>query len=208
MTSQKRDELLTQLERDRLVSRNRKTIAANDARVQRKLSAWLRNVPDVLSVLKHLPEDQKRAVLCDADIFAILELAERMLAIKEFRSIYGDFRAPANWGATDTCGDSRPYRCDPKSLQPAKDIDISRSLALAAHIEKLQGFLGANNPITQYALTEQLVADPRFDTHITEGDRAGLARVRQAIERCPAGYTTSPKKIDLNQMVNIEQPPK
>jgi hypothetical protein len=210
MPSQKRDELLTQLERDRLVSRNKKTVASNDARVQRKLSAWLKNVPDVRLILKNLPEDQKRATVNDTDIFALLDVVERLLAVKEFHSIYGEFRDPTNWGITEVCGDSRRYRCDPRSLSPAADIDILRSLFLSDHLEKLDGFMGSNNPVTQYALIEQLAADSRYSEHVTPEDRAGMDRIRRALKNVP-NYTAqqlSPKKIDLNYMVDFEQPQK
>jgi hypothetical protein len=215
MPGQNRDELLTKTERDRLINRenmeDKKTRAANDVRVKKKLEAWLKNVPDVLSILKYLPEDQKRTVINDMDIFALLEVTENMLSIKEFHSIYGDFPDQANWGITDTCGDSRHYRVDPKSLKKTSDLDILRSLFLSDHLEKLHGFLGCNNPVEQFALTKQLEAKPGFQEYVTEGVRAGLDRVQQALKNIPdylAQQRPNPKKIDLNYMVDIEQPKK
>ena len=65
MPGQDRDELLTEKERDRLINRqsmeDKKLRSANDARVKKKLIAWLKNVPDVLLILKELPDEQKRA---------------------------------------------------------------------------------------------------------------------------------------------------
>jgi hypothetical protein len=49
MRSQKREELLTKIEKDRLNERSvtdkKKARAANDMRVRKKLSAWLKNIP-------------------------------------------------------------------------------------------------------------------------------------------------------------------
>lgn len=214
MPGQNRDELLTKMERDRLINRenmkDKKTRAANDVRAKKKLEAWLKNVPDVVLILKYLPEDQKRAMVNDADIFALLEVAERMLSIKEFHSIYGNFRDPTNWEITETCGDSRHYRVDPRTLKKASDLDILRSVFLSEHLENLEGFLGCSNPIGQYALTEQIAADPRFSDYITDGDRAGLGRVRQAQKNTPdyLEQQPNPKKIDLNCVVDFDQPPK
>jgi hypothetical protein len=208
MPGQNRDELLTKTERDRLIDRqnmeDKKTRAANDVRVKRKLSAWLKNVPDVLLILKHLPEDQKRAVVNDEDIFVLLEVVERLLGIKEFHSIYGKFRDPANWGVTDICGDTKRYRVDSRVLPKASDLDILRSLSLKDHLDKLDCFLGSDNPVGQFALTEQLDADPKFRHLIKDEDRAALDRVRQAQKNNPDYLaTTELKKIDLNYMVEL-----
>jgi hypothetical protein len=70
MPGQNRDELLTKMERDRLINRenmkDKKTRAANDVRAKKKLEAWLKNVPDVVLILKYLPEDQKWQSVCSA----------------------------------------------------------------------------------------------------------------------------------------------
>ncbi|NPV62822.1 MAG: hypothetical protein HPY61_09375 [Methanotrichaceae archaeon] len=206
MPGQTRDELLTETERERLNNRrgmnDKKMRAANDARVRKKLTAWLKNIPDVLLILDKLPDDQKRDVISDMNIFALLEVVERMLYIKEFHSIYGEFRDPNHWGVTETCGDSRSYRVDTRSLQSASDLDIARSEFLSEHVENIEGFLGSNNPVRQYSLTKQLADNPQFCDHLTDGDRAGLERVEEALDKSlyPKIRPDS-KKIDLSYCV-------
>jgi hypothetical protein len=129
-----------------------------------------------------------------------------MLGVKEFHSISGEFRDPVNWGISPTCGDSRAYMCDPRSLDKASDLDIRRSVLLNDHIVAIEGFLGSNNPVTVYGITEQLISDPRFKEHILPGDIAGMERIRQAFKNEPIQPRL--EKMDLNRMVDFEQPPK
>lgn len=208
MPGQDRDELLTEKERDRLINRqsmeDKKLRSANDARVKKKLIAWLKNVPDVLLILKELPDEQKRAVVKDIDIYSLLEVAERMLAISEFYSIYGDFEDPDNWGLSPTCGDSKGWRADPRSLKKASDLDILRSVMLNDHLIALRGFLGSNNPVAHYASTVQFAGLPQFKEYVTEGHKAGMERIRQALKDAP--IQPRMERIDVDSMAVINWP--
>lgn len=212
MPGQDRDKLLTDRERERLINRqsmeDKKLRSANDARVKKKLIAWLKNVPDVLLILNELPDDQKRTVINDADIYALLDVAEHMLRIKEFYSIYGDFKDPTNWGISPTIGDSRGWRADPKSLQKASDLDISRSLLLNDHIIAIRGFFGSNNPVTQYASTVQFAENPNFKEFVTPGHIAGMERIEQALKNSPTPVPPRLERIDLDQMAVFDWPKK
>lgn len=91
MPSLKRDRLLSDLERERLEKRDeldQHTRATNDVRVKKKLDAWLKGIDDVLYIVGHLPEDQLRKVFTDDHAFALLDLAERIMAIKRFTFIW------------------------------------------------------------------------------------------------------------------------
>ena len=130
MRSQKREELLTETEKERLNTRNamsdKKTRSANDARVRKKLLAWLKNIPDVLLILNKLPEDQIRDVFPDNDIFKLFKLTEKAIHIKDFTQIDGRIMDERWIG----------YNGE------VTDLDIWRSGNLQHHIRNLIEFNG------------------------------------------------------------------
>jgi|WetSurMetagenome_2_1015567.scaffolds.fasta_scaffold245908_2 hypothetical protein len=139
MAGQKRKELLTKTEKERLITRrdmkDSKKRIANDARVKKKLSAWLKNVPDILLILKELPDEQKRPVVEDVDIFGLLGLTIDMMKTRNFRRLHGDPENPASWETI--APDIWEHPVPGPGLVQASDIDIARSAELAPLIRSL-----------------------------------------------------------------------
>jgi hypothetical protein len=202
--------MLSQTERERLINRNEDDMdaqvrASNDLRIKKKLSLWLEeDLEDIRLCLRYMPNDRLKKMIKEEHIFALLGLVEELLAIKEFHSIYGDFRDPANWGITDACGESRGWRSDYKSLKKASDLDIWRSVLLNDHISALRGFLGSNNPVQKFASTVQFSSDDRFKEYIQPGDVAGMERIRQALKDAPIQPRLD--KIDVDSMAVVTCP--
>ena len=160
--------MLSELERDRLVNRRTQTPrdrATNDMRVRKKLSAWLKNVPDVLLILEKLPDDQIRDVLTDNDIFQLFRVNERLVDIKGFTPIIGRLTDEKWIGHFGEVG----------------DLDIWRAFQLHQHITRLGLFSGNGGPMIDMEIFEQKEKHPDLYT-ITEEERRGAARVRRAIE--------------------------
>jgi hypothetical protein len=169
MPGQKRDELLTEKERLRLINRqdadDKKIRAANDIRAKKKLSSWLKNIPDVLLILDKLPEDYIREVLVDNDIFKLFKLTEKVIHIKDFTPIDGRLVDESWIGHNGEVG----------------DLDIWRASKLQSHIKKLIEFNGHRNPLIDMEIFEQ--KEKHSDLYnLTEEERRGAARVRRAIE--------------------------
>lgn len=205
--------MLSSTERDRLAKRNDDDMdvqvrASNDLRIKKKMATWLEeDLDDMLLCLRKMPNDRLKKMVKDEHIFALLGLVEELLKIKEFHSIYGEFRDPSNWGITDTCGDSRGWRCDPRSLnKKPSDLDIWRSVVLNEHKEAIEGFLGSNNPVRMFASTVQFASDPRFKEHIQPGDIAGMERIKEALKNAPIQPRT--EKIDVDSMAVFDWPKK
>jgi len=84
MSNLERERLLSDLEFKRLMNRSLEPSirAANDARVRRKLSAWLKNINDVFIILQKLPEDQLREVIEDEDLDKLYSIIGEAMRIK------------------------------------------------------------------------------------------------------------------------------
>lgn len=102
----KRDRLLTEKERERLVDREDKsTLAINDSRIRKKLSNWLKTLDEVSLILNNLPEEQSGRVVSNEDAFELLCLAARAMKIKEFYPVDGIVSDPYTWDINlDRCG--------------------------------------------------------------------------------------------------------
>jgi len=94
----KRDKLLSEKERERLMDRKDKSnVAVNDARVRKKLSNWLKTLDEVFLIFNHLPEEQSRSVVTKENAFGLLCLAARAMKIKDFHPVDGNVNDPYNW---------------------------------------------------------------------------------------------------------------
>jgi hypothetical protein len=174
MPGQKREELLTKMERDRLNKRiemiDKKARAANDIRVKKKLSAWLKNIPDILSILDKLPADQIREVLSDNDIYGLFKSTERSMNALSFSPVDGRL-----W-------DERWLSSQPGG---ATDLDISRSYYTYEHVKGMYAFIGSRNPVIDFDNLERLERDPEFRDKVTKEERRGIERIRRAIVTKP-----------------------
>ena len=112
----KRDRLLSEKERERLVDRKDKsTLAINDARIRKKLSNWLKTLDEVSMIFNHLPEEQSSSVVTNENAFELLCLAARAMKIKNFYPIDGNVNDPYTW---DTDFD----RCKPLNLEKCNAV--------------------------------------------------------------------------------------
>ena len=86
MSNLERDRLLSDLEFKRLMDRSKEPNirATNDARVRRKLSAWLKNINDVFIILQKLPEDQLKDVLHEEDIDKFYSIIGEAMRIRNY----------------------------------------------------------------------------------------------------------------------------
>lgn len=86
MSNLERERLLSDLEFKRLMNRppEPNIRAANDARVRRKLSAWLKNINDVFIILQKLPEDQLKEVIGNEDLEKLYSIIGMGMRIKGY----------------------------------------------------------------------------------------------------------------------------
>jgi len=86
MSNLERERLLSDLEFKRLMNRplEPNIRAANDARVRRKLSAWLKNINDVFIILQKLPEDQLKEVIGNEDLDKLYSIIGMGMKIKGY----------------------------------------------------------------------------------------------------------------------------
>jgi hypothetical protein len=86
MSNLERERLLSDLEFKRLMNRSLEPNirAANDARVRRKLSAWLKNINDVFVILQKLPEDQLKEVISNEDLDKLYSIIGMEMKIKNY----------------------------------------------------------------------------------------------------------------------------
>jgi hypothetical protein len=135
-------------------------------RVRKKLSAWLKDISDVLLIVDKLPEDQVREVVSDNDIFNLFKLTETSMGISIFSPVEGRIW-DERWISTRPGG--------------ATDLDISRSFNTYNHVKRMYNFLGLKNPIIDFDNLERLERDPDFRDRLTEEERRGIDRIRQVI---------------------------
>jgi hypothetical protein len=173
MASQKREELLSNKEKERLRARDSldpRTRAANDSRAKRKLEAWFKNIIDVEEILEHLPDDQIRDVIDDRDIYSLLYTAETLLKIQKFHPVGGAVGNPDRWSVI----------IDKDAIMPAEDTDILRSKLLGELLDHLDRFVLVNeNPVCRLSKLEKLERMGLGD-RIKADEMTGLRKLKQA----------------------------
>ena len=187
MVSQKREELLSGKEKDRLKARaslDPRTRAANDIRVKRKLAAWINGVDDVLLILEHLPNDTIRKVAND-DV-AVMRLATasvEMMRLMGYRPIVGDLGRPENWLAIY----KRESGVEGDIKVPVTDVDIVRSANLTHFSLMLETMLGSeNNPVSAavgYDISKNnpaIIGFLKEHPDIADGYQKALDRIEEA----------------------------
>ena len=170
MPSQSRKELLTDMERERLTTPrdeiDNKTRGMNDARVKRKLAAWLQNFDDVKLILDNLPEDHLNAVLSDEDVYKLFKLTEKLISIRGFSPIEGRIHEERWIG----------FRGE------VTDLDIWRSYNVYQHLMRVFDYFGHRNPFwDNYHLLEGMVKDEEFKDRVSPEERKGMERIQKAI---------------------------
>ena len=175
MVSQKREELLSEKERERLKTRDsldQRTRAANDSRAKRKLAAWLKNIIDVEYILDHLPDDQVRDIIDDNNIYSLLYTTERLMQIQKFHPIAGASENPDKWSVV----------LDENIILPAEDADIWRSKQLGILLNRLDRFIVTNeNPVCRLLKLENLARMGLTD-RIRDDEMTGLRKLKQVSE--------------------------
>ena len=182
MPSVKRDRLLSDLERKRLVDRksqDKHTRTTNDIRVKKKLAAWLSAMNDVSLIIRKLPEDQVRDVIHDWGIYFLLHIVENMMAINNFYPIEGDAERPDEWQAV-TEFDKINKR--PIHTRAAEDLDIVRSSMLTWHVNIQGTYLGFHNPVVKVVDLAKLYENPELCDKLTDGEKRAVKRHNKAVE--------------------------
>ena len=199
MVSQKRSQLLSEKEREKLTNRanlDKRTNSTNAIRVKRKLSAWLDNISDVVLILQTLPDDQLKDEVHDWYLYFLLNIVENLMEIEKFYPIEGDIEEPDEWKAVIKC----EKKTEKKTVRPAEDLDIARASMLTYHIGILGHYLGMKNPIPKVDALVNACKNPNLPdlgNKLTPNERRAMERYVQAITKF------------LNDTVRIEEmPPK
>ncbi len=175
MPSLKRNKLLSDLERERLMTRgnteDKRTRATNDMRVKKKLVSWLSSMGDVLDILRYLPADQVKDAAIDEDVYILFNIIRDLMIKLEFHSIEGEVGNPDDWKVV----------IDKNTKIPPKNNDLVRSSLLGWYIQNLEVIYGPKNPVGEVELVEKLDNSPRFHDRVTEGERKAIAIMNQAI---------------------------
>jgi hypothetical protein len=186
----KRDKLLSEKERERLLDRNDKSMAAiNDVRVRKKLSNWLKTLDEISLIFNHLPEEQSRNVVTYENILEILCLAARAMKIGEFYPICGDVDDPSTWEADfDRCKPINFEKCNAE-LYRAKfgNFIVPSRGGLGKFDKQIIAILQTGVEMDINGLLKGLRIDP--------SDSEAVATVRRQIEiLCAVGFAENTAK--------------
>jgi hypothetical protein len=171
--------MLTDTEKKRLINREKETDAAvthrTDLIARTKLQRWIKDIPDVLFILNHLPKKQLTRIISDTTVFQLWYLSEKLMKILSFRPIWGQINAPDKWVIKTNHGE-----------RAATDKDINRSIFIDAHRRTISTFWGWSDPAQMAAGLIQISPEERsYQIRATGAEpekvRAALDRVRKAI---------------------------
>lgn len=173
MPGQKRNELLTGTERERLINRrdmgDAKKRAANDSRAKKKLVAWMDNIEDVELILENLPQEVTKEAIRESDIYRLISVMSDSLRVKNFRRVSGAINDSASWQTTP--------------LRPAEDIDIARASILALMLESVGRYLGSDNPVVHAVALSKFYADPQLQKRLTDAEKKSVEKCVEATEK-------------------------
>jgi hypothetical protein len=189
--------MLTDLEKDRLINRyseNSHTRSTNDTRIRKKLQAWMREIPDIMFILHHLPQEQLDKVISDDDVISFLELGFVAQVMKIFCPVFGDLEKPEEWKILDwnVVGEALKYGDEDRDLlfRPAEERDIARAVMLIDVIKKIVGdssnlVLEVNrvNPIDVAMSLAGIYSNPDLRQRLTEGEIRGIEKINQILEK-------------------------
>lgn len=145
-----RDRLLSDLERERLANRTEEKYATvratNDARVMKKLSAWLKEIEDVKLIVRNLPKEDIQKAAGDIAVIDLMFSAIQIMIAKGYRPIVGQIGHPDDWRVVIK---EAPMNEDHIRVSPT-DEDIFRSANLTWHMMGLESMLEPeNNPVSR-----------------------------------------------------------
>jgi hypothetical protein len=171
MAGQKRNELLTETERERLINRrdmeDTKKRTTNDSRVKKKLVAWMNNMADVKLILENLPEDLSRSAIEEINIYELLDIIGDSLEIKQFRKVSVDAANPDLW-------QTAPSR-------PAEELDIARTSLLAIFYTGISRYLSDGPSLKSISLLP-IYVDPTLQARLTDGEKRSVERCIDAVK--------------------------
>lgn len=183
MAGQKRGELLTETERERLITRrdmkDSKKRIANDARAKKKLSAWSDNLDDVELILRNLPEEMSGSAIEEIKIYQLLNIISDLLRIKKFRRVAGDVTKLNSW-------QTAPSR-------PAENLDIARTAILSLFLDGFSRHIGADNPCLRAMGWLKVYVDPILRGRLTDEESQSVEKCIDAVEDIYG--------IDLNEVL-------
>lgn len=189
MVGQKRSELLSEKEIERLITRrdmkDTKKRIANDARVKKKLSAWNDNLDHVALILENLPAENIDSAIEERNIFQLLNIVSDLLLVKKFRRVSGETMNIDSW-------QTAPSR-------PAEDLDIARAAIMAIFFKDIYRYIGADNPVLRTVGLLPVYVDPIIRDRLTNEEKS-------AVEKCLAAV----KEVygfDLTDMFSTQEPP-
>lgn len=188
--------MLSDLERDRLMHRdaqNPHTRATNDTRVRKKLRDWIDGVLDAMYILEYLPESQLEEVIIDDDIRDFTFIALMAASIKKYGPITGELEEPENWKTIETMKPkkSEVWKKFVPIERPTEDRDIVRAVNSLRDLIWLNTYANATipqalsrkNPIEKAMGYAGFYSNPLLSGRLTEGERRGIERINQALER-------------------------
>jgi hypothetical protein len=165
--------MLSDLERKRLENRESedpKIRAVNDARVKKKLIAWLDDATDALEILRNIPSDRLKDDLIDIDVYRLLTIAEDIMRARRFMAIKGESENPDEWEAVGY-----------DTARPVNGTDIGRTILVNEHAEQLEIFVGPKNPVPWARQVFRVLSDPEKSTRwmdrFTPEEKEGVRRV-------------------------------
>lgn len=171
MVSQKRNVLLSEKERDRLMDRvnfDKRTNSTNDVRVKHKLDAWIDNLNDVQLILENLPGETSSSAIEEINIYQLLNIVSDLLRIKKFRRITGDAGKSDSW-------QTAPSRT-------AEERDIARAAILTIFLEGIGRYLGADNPLLHVMGLLKFYVDPRLQGRLTDDEKRSVEKCLDAVK--------------------------
>jgi len=187
--------LLSEIERDRLRRRppDAKTRASNDVRIRKKLRSWIHDLDDIALICEYLPEDQLAKEMADNDVYFLMSIAKSFMKTLKFMPIVGKVDQPEGWKIKSNSGIE----------YPVSDMDIDRSLTIKKIIDDIMPYHGWYNPIDSVLELSRMESIPELKNKITEGDRKGLERVREALMNYDRPIH---KKVETPKKVYKEEP--
>lgn len=173
MPGQKRNVLLTETERERLINRRDmkdvKKRITNDSRVKKKLAAWMDNMDDVELILENLPQEVTKDAISESNIYQLISIVSDSLRVKDFRRVIGAINDSDSW-------QTAPSR-------PVEDIDIARAAILAIMFESMGRYLGSDNPVVHAVALSKFYADPQLKNRLTDAEMRSVEKCIEATKK-------------------------
>lgn len=178
----KRDKILSDLERERLINREKNDCPGiNDARVRKKLSNWTNTFEDIALIFEKLPPEQLKDLLDDDDVYFFLAVAERIMSILDFRPLDGELDKPDDWkvriSPVRRWDDFSPV--EKVVERPATEEDIKKTGTLNYLLDNIYKYYTPKNPVSKALCYTHING---FYKRLPESERTGVDRVLKAFK--------------------------